>query len=370
MLRTLAAITALMLLHCAESSAQCDPSVLSSSVVVTSTTTINGGFDPIWVCGGDTLHSDGGFHNVYLEPGAVMTTDGGIDTIYVKEGASVIMGGGIHVIFYVSADDLDINGGIPYQYACASITFDYTNAPANGCAMLPVAALEAGDSSICTKSCISFINASVSVDSWQWTFEGGSPSESSDENPENICYNTPGVYDVTLIAGNGNAADTLTLIDFITVFPETPVPVLTQSGDTLFSSQGYLTYQWYVGDTLPIDGATSYFYVADSSGSYTLAVTDSNGCPSSALINVVITGAHEPGASIVGLEVFPNPAVADITIKGSHADLLYFCDLAGKLLLIVKTSSSGETVVNISSLPPVFFIMTDKGEAMKVVKPE
>jgi hypothetical protein len=160
---------------------------------VNSTTTINGGFDPVWVCSGDTLHTDGGFHNVYLEPGSVMTTLGGIDTIYVKDGASLIMGGGIHVIFYVTFSDLNIAGGIPYEFVCPSLEFDYANAPSNGCAILPIASFQSSDSTICTKTCISFFQHKrkrgiVAVD-----FRWATPSESSEENPENICYNASGI---------------------------------------------------------------------------------------------------------------------------------------------------------------------------------
>ncbi|MEO6166962.1 MAG: hypothetical protein ABIO46_10705 [Chitinophagales bacterium] len=71
--------------------AQCNPEVPFNAVVVNSTQTINGGFDPIWVCSGDTLHSDGGFHKIFLEPGAVMITSGGIDSIYVKSSAKFFM---------------------------------------------------------------------------------------------------------------------------------------------------------------------------------------------------------------------------------------------------------------------------------------
>src|SRR5215217_2261949 len=117
------------------SMAQCTPAVPNNAVVVNFTDTINGGFDPIWVCSGDTIHSDGGFHNIFLESGSVMTTGGGIDTIYLKSGASFFMNGGIHVIFYVNDFDLNLNGGIPYTFSCSDLAFDYTNAPANGCSV-------------------------------------------------------------------------------------------------------------------------------------------------------------------------------------------------------------------------------------------
>ncbi len=40
--------------------------------------------------------------------------------------------------------------------------------------------------------------------SWEWTFEGGTPSTSSDENPIGIIYENPGEFDVTLTVSNTN----------------------------------------------------------------------------------------------------------------------------------------------------------------------
>lgn len=48
-------------------------------------------------------------------------------------------------------------------------------------------------------SSISFIDASYGdIVSWNWTFEGATPSTSTAQNPSNISYNTVGTYDVTL----------------------------------------------------------------------------------------------------------------------------------------------------------------------------
>lgn len=125
--------TVLSALFGLNASAQCNPVIPANAVVVNSTDTIDGGFDPIWVCTPDTLHSDGGFHNIFLETGAVMTTSGGIDTIYVKSGASFFMDGGIHVIYYRTLSDLNIVGGIPTQILCDTLKFNYINAPEGGC---------------------------------------------------------------------------------------------------------------------------------------------------------------------------------------------------------------------------------------------
>lgn len=52
--------------------------------------------------------------------------------------------------------------------------------------------------------------------SYQWTFEGGSPSSSTAINPS-IAYNTPGTYNVTLTVSNTSGSNTLTKVDFIVV---------------------------------------------------------------------------------------------------------------------------------------------------------
>jgi len=53
--------------------------------------------------------------------------------------------------------------------------------------------------------------------SWTWTFNGADPSSSTQQNPSEIRYNSPGTYDVTLAISNGTLADTLTKTGYITV---------------------------------------------------------------------------------------------------------------------------------------------------------
>lgn len=56
------------------------------------------------------------------------------------------------------------------------------------------------------------------VENWQWTFEGGTPSSSNEENPT-VVYEEPGLYDVTLYVWNDNFSDTITKEDYIFVLP-------------------------------------------------------------------------------------------------------------------------------------------------------
>ncbi len=56
------------------------------------------------------------------------------------------------------------------------------------------------------------------VDSYTWTFDGGTPGTASTQDPGNITYNTTGLYDVTLLAHhNTNGDSTLTKTNLIDV---------------------------------------------------------------------------------------------------------------------------------------------------------
>jgi len=82
----------------------------------------------------------------------------------------------------------------------------------------PIAAFSASETTVPGGTEISFTDESINADTWQWTFEGGNPPNSTDQNPT-VVYNTQGVYDVTLVVTNTNTGDTdtFTVTDLITV---------------------------------------------------------------------------------------------------------------------------------------------------------
>lgn len=65
---------------------------------------------------------------------------------------------------------------------------------------------------------IDFSDLSTGIPStWSWTFEGGTPSTSNDTNPQNILYQTEGIYDVTLTVTNAFGTNSVTYTDYIQV---------------------------------------------------------------------------------------------------------------------------------------------------------
>ena len=77
----------------------------------------------------------------------------------------------------------------------------------------------ASSTSIAPGQSINFTDMSFGdIVSWDWTFEGATPSTSTDQNPSNITYDALGNYDVTLTItdAEGNS-ETLTKSDYIEV---------------------------------------------------------------------------------------------------------------------------------------------------------
>lgn len=197
----------------------------------------------------------------------------------------------------------------------------------------------ASDTSLCEKFCIDFTDQSTNNPlQWEWHFPGGAPSSSTLQNPIQICYQVPGMYDVTLITTTTNGNDTLTLEDYVTVHATPPIPVITQDGWVLTCSPSF-SYQWQL-NAVDILGATDQSYTVTQSGIYTVLVGDSFGCNNSVSTEFISTGV--PGLNGEDhFVVYPNPSNGVFSIE-------FFEDgmntAAGEEVLIVIENEIGQVV--------------------------
>ena len=183
----------------------------------------------------------------------------------------------------------------------------------------------ASNSDICEKFCTDFFDQSTNnPTSWDWQFPGGIPSSSTDQNPTNICYSTPGIYDVILTTNSSSGTNTLTLPGYIHVNPTPPLPVITQSGYTLTSSAA-VTYQWQFNN-VDIPGATNQSYDVQQSGYYTVIIADSNSCSSSATVYILIEGINDLQSNDAFF-IYPNPSPGSFNIELWSNDIKNFFDL-------------------------------------------
>ncbi|MDT8393598.1 MAG: PKD domain-containing protein [Bacteroidales bacterium] len=82
----------------------------------------------------------------------------------------------------------------------------------------PEAEFSASQTLLITGESIDFTdNSSNEPTSWFWEFEGGTPATSDEQNPAGIAYNTPGDYNVTLMATNDYGETTITKESYIHV---------------------------------------------------------------------------------------------------------------------------------------------------------
>jgi len=195
----------------------------------------------------------------------------------------------------------------------------------------PVSSFTVSDSVICSGSCIGFNNTTTGASSYQWIFQGATPNTDTTANPQNICYNTAGDYDVTLISTNFAGSNTLTLAGTIHV-QALPAVTVSQNADTIFTASNFSAYQWY-HDTAAINLATNYYYIVTQNGNYHVVVTDSNGCQGSG--NITVTNVGIEDAASAHLSIYPNPVYDGIhfVLNGlTGSCTLYMVNMIGQVV--------------------------------------
>ncbi len=106
----------------------------------------------------------------------------------------------------------------------------------------PVADFSADPTSVEQGGTVTFSDLSNNIPtSWSWTFEGGTPATSTEQNPT-VTYSEPGDYTVTLTVTNAYGTDTETKTEYISVF----YPEIIMSNETIYVCGG--TYKDPSGD--------------------------------------------------------------------------------------------------------------------------
>jgi len=149
--------------------------------------------------------------------------------------------------------------------------------------------------------------------SWEWTFAGASTENSSEQNPENIVYETEGSFDVKLITSNIYGSDTLVKSDFITssstILPEVDFDYdksVVCLGEVMeFKDESlYMPMEWewsFNPSTVTFVNGTDQFsqnpdVVFDEAGIYSITLTawNLNGSSELTKFEIINAGGFQP----------------------------------------------------------------------------
>ncbi|MEN9700279.1 MAG: hypothetical protein RLZZ301_1477, partial [Bacteroidota bacterium] len=204
----------------------------------------------------------------------------------------------------------------------ATITYAYTNA--NGCTStvaqaltvnaLPTATITAnGPTTFCQGGSVTLTAPAGMTYAW-----------STGESTQSIIVSTSGNIDVTITNANGCASTSAPLAVVVNALPAVSIANL---GATTFCQGGSVTmiaplnstysYAWNNGTTA-IAGASNNTFTASASGSYSLTVTDANGCTAtSAPIAVTVNAAPVVTATANGATTFCQGGSVTLTATGA-----------------------------------------------------
>ena len=243
-----------------------------------------------------TAGASGGF-----SPGALAA----IDTAYFCPGGSIMMdaGAGFSSYLWCSGDTTQTVSYSATGTVCVTITdtlgCTFSDSAELSLYTAPVATITPRDTTVCPGTPVT-ISADAGHSSYSWN---------TSDTTMAITVTTPGPYSVTVSDTNGcTGSDTVTVSNH-----PAPNPTISATGTLLDAGAGYVTYQWHL-DGVNISGATMQTHDALSSGTYSVTVTDSNGCTGTSdtvFIEVVANDLAFAG----GLNIYPNPTNGVFTLE-------------------------------------------------------
>lgn len=222
---------------------------------------------------------------------------------------------------------------------------------------------------------VTFQNLSTNSYSYSWDFgdpASGANNTSGLTNPLHI-FNSPGVFQVTLIAMNGTLSDTVIVPVSVATVPGasfTYSPSTIFEGDTVFYSNTSINaamYKWNFGD--PSSGIKDSSFLADPKHVYAVAGTYSvmliayssagaDTAYSSIVVNPAVISSLIENDIMNNLILFPNPSGGEISIHATKEGVYSVINELGQSVQSILLNESNNYLLNVENLKSgIYFIV-------------
>ncbi len=200
-------------------------------------------------------------------------------------------------------------------------------------------------------------------ETWEWFFEGGSPSTSNLQSPPPVFYNEPGIYEVSLTVTNTNGSSTETKTDYIyTGYAPTAdfsYEATLNANETIIdftdlSTNNPTSWEWTFEGGTPgtssIQHPTEIIYI--SAGYYDISLVASNEFGSDSLIQTiyvdVLSSIAENKVRI--FKVYPNPTsgILNIEIKNNAVDNIRIYNSLGRMIYHINNIQQENIIIDLS----------------------
>lgn len=315
---------------------------------------------------------------IVVQNGTFNVNTVGIDNFCSTSGASasaIAVGGGTAPFSFA--------WGAPANAATANInnlstgTYTVTVTDANGClntGSVNVTSLDASpDLSVSQTNVSCFGSSDGAIDLTINASTAYAVAWSNGVNAEDIANLAAGNYTVVVVDANGCVAST-------TVAISQPNPLIVSSTSTPTSDDDGTASAVPSGGTPPYNflwnnGATAQTITGLTPGTYTVTVTDVNGCTANGAAIVDLFSSAGDLVSLTQFDLFPNPTPGQFTVQlGFQADTdaqVTIYNAVGQQVWTRTTSRSAETIdLDLSQWPAGVYsvaVTTDTGQAVKRV---
>ncbi len=218
----------------------------------------------------------------------------------------------------------------------------------------PVASFTATANSILEGESVHFSDtSSENPTSWSWQFDGGSPSTSNAQNPQNIVYSAPGSYAVTLTTSNEFGSDTHTESGYISVQEivagDAPISSFTASSNSICIGESLSFSDTSSGD--PTSWAWEFQAGAPASSDSQNPQNIVYSTPGTHTVTLITTNEHGSHTRTVNITVQAAPDIllntSDISCAGL-TDGQASVNANGASSIIWSNDQSGNTITGLS----------------------